>query len=245
MEVTLAMFKANGDRRDFALPKARSVIGRISTCDLRIPLSGVSRNHCEVYAERGTLKVRDLNSSNGTFLNSTRISREMALNPGDRIQIGPVTFTLVVDGVPAKLEPSDSMLAADAAVAAVAAVSRTEADAKRKRDAAKRDKVESLSERSDATVTKDRGAGLDGLLAVGESDLRKQGRDDGQAAKKAPRMLEVKPEKTTAAVDKKKKKNSSDQLDLDDPIAALGAMASNDSDSNMSWMGEDDDPGTS
>ena len=116
MEITLVMFKKDGARRDFPLPKARSVIGRINTCDLRIPLSAVSRNHCEVYAERGTVKVRDLGSSNGTFHNGTRIRGEVALNPGDRIQVGPVIFTLMIDGVPAKLTASDTLMAADAKV---------------------------------------------------------------------------------------------------------------------------------
>ena len=84
MEITLVMMKADGTRRDFPLTKPRSVVGRISSCDLRILLSAVSRNHCEIFAERGTVKARDLNSSNGTFHNGTRISREVALNPGDR-----------------------------------------------------------------------------------------------------------------------------------------------------------------
>lgn len=104
MQVTLVMFKADGTRRDFPLQKSRTVVGRVSSCDLRIPLTSVSRKHCEIVIEGDTITVRDLGSSNGTFLNNARI-QEATASAGDELVIGPVVFTVVVDGEPKELEP--------------------------------------------------------------------------------------------------------------------------------------------
>lgn len=104
MEVSLVMFKSDGSRRDFAMTKDRMVIGRTSQCDLRIPLSSVSRQHCELRAVDGKLRLRDLGSSNGTYHNSTRV-QEAVLAPGDEVVIGPVVFKLIIDGVPSHVDP--------------------------------------------------------------------------------------------------------------------------------------------
>ena len=100
MNVSLVMVKGDGTRRDFPLGKERLVIGRINTCDLRIALPSVSRQHCEVFIDGGQLKLRDLGSSNGTFHNNTRV-QEANLAAGDEIGIGPVVFRVVIDGKPA------------------------------------------------------------------------------------------------------------------------------------------------
>src|SRR5690554_1129488 len=110
MDVKLVMFKADGTRRDFALSKPRTVIGRTNTADLRIPLSSVSRQHCEItISDEAGVRVRDLGSSNGTHHNGTRI-QESKLEPGDQLLIGPVLFTIVIDGQPEEIEPVHTVL---------------------------------------------------------------------------------------------------------------------------------------
>src|SRR5699024_6715597 len=99
MDISLVMFKANGDRRDFKV-RGRAIIGRKHSCDLRIPLPNVSRQHCEIVVEDQTAKVRDLGSSNGTYHNSKRIEEESILSAGDEIVVGPVIFIVVIDGEP-------------------------------------------------------------------------------------------------------------------------------------------------
>jgi len=99
MQVVLVMFKADGERRSFSLPRDVTVIGRREDCDLRIPLSDVSRKHCRLIKDGDTLRLEDLGSSNGTFHNQVRI-QEAIVQPGDAIQIGPVAFAVQVDGVP-------------------------------------------------------------------------------------------------------------------------------------------------
>lgn len=110
MQVSLVMFKADGSRRDFPLNRDRIVIGRKNNCDLRIPLSSVSRQHCEVRLEDDEVKVRDLGSSNGTYHNSVRV-QEATLAAGDEVVVGPVVFTVVIDGEPQDIKPVRSLLA--------------------------------------------------------------------------------------------------------------------------------------
>lgn len=105
MDITLVMFRADGSRRDFSLPGERWVIGRTNACDLRIPISSVSRQHCvlEVDADKN-LRIRDLGSSNGTYINDERV-QEVVISAGDRLSVGPVVFTVVIDGEPSKITP--------------------------------------------------------------------------------------------------------------------------------------------
>jgi len=109
MEVSLVMFKADSTRREFPIKREAFVIGRKNTCDLRIPLSSVSRQHCELKLEGDQIKLKDLGSSNGTFHNSIRV-QDAVLAAGDEVVVGPVVFTVVVDGKPEVIEPVRSLV---------------------------------------------------------------------------------------------------------------------------------------
>ena len=109
MQASLVMFKADGERKGFPLPEGKTVVGRRNTCDLRIPLSSVSRKHCEIELSDDGLSLRDLGSSNGTFYNDERV-QEAQLAAGDRVQVGPVFFHVVVDGEPSEIEPVRTIL---------------------------------------------------------------------------------------------------------------------------------------
>lgn len=99
MQVVLAMFRADGDRRSFSLHKDQTVIGRREDCDLRIPLGEISRKHCRFILDDGTLKVEDLGSSNGTYHNGQRV-QEATIQPGDTVQVGSIAFVIQIDGTP-------------------------------------------------------------------------------------------------------------------------------------------------
>ncbi len=107
MQVVLVMFRSDGERRSFSIVRDVTVIGRREDSDLRIPLGDVSRKHCRLIKSDDTLKVEDLGSSNGTHVNGQRV-QEADLNPGDMVQVGPVTFVVQIDGVPAddQLQPA-------------------------------------------------------------------------------------------------------------------------------------------
>jgi pSer/pThr/pTyr-binding forkhead associated (FHA) protein len=77
----------------FALPSAGAVIlGRSSSCELRLHDVDTSRRHAEIVCATAGCRIRDLASTNGTFVNGERID-EHDLVPGDRIQIGANTLT--------------------------------------------------------------------------------------------------------------------------------------------------------
>jgi ABC-type multidrug transport system ATPase subunit len=64
------------------------VIGRDTSSDLPLKHPTVSFRHAMVFAQNGGLVIRDLGSTNGTFVNGQRIS-QVPLNSGDIVQIGP------------------------------------------------------------------------------------------------------------------------------------------------------------
>ena len=105
MDVKLVMFSPDGERKDIPLTKPVTAVGRGDVCGVRIPVRSVSRRHCELAIEGDELIVRDLGSSNGTFVNGERISEDIELDAGDRLTVGPVTFTVQIGGYPKEIKP--------------------------------------------------------------------------------------------------------------------------------------------
>jgi hypothetical protein len=68
-------------------------IGRASDNDLSLPDERVSRHHGQIGVRHGTLIYRDLGSSNGSYVNGHRVT-EIALGPGDVLQLGSSTLTI-------------------------------------------------------------------------------------------------------------------------------------------------------
>ncbi len=112
MDVKFVMFNAEGQRKDFPITEAKTVVGRSKSCELRIPLASISRRHCEVTLFEDILGIRDLSSTNGTYVNNERVT-DFELDAGDRVVVGPVVFTVQIDGIPDEIEPvvSDVMQA--------------------------------------------------------------------------------------------------------------------------------------
>ena len=104
MEVNLVMFKAKSQRKDFPILNELTLIGRGSDCDLRVPVLSVSRKHCELTVNDAGASIRDLGSSNGTYVNNERVDQQ-ALQAGDRLVVGPIAFTVQIDGEPAEIHP--------------------------------------------------------------------------------------------------------------------------------------------
>jgi pSer/pThr/pTyr-binding forkhead associated (FHA) protein len=68
------------------------LIGSREGCDLRLDKSLVSRTHALIYSRDGKRVLRDLNSTDGTFVNDSRV-REAELRAGDKIRIGVALLT--------------------------------------------------------------------------------------------------------------------------------------------------------
>jgi len=77
------------------LEKAIVLIGRQADCDVSLTHSRkVSRKHCCIAQVNNSYVVRDLGSTNGIFVNGTRIRKETGLTLGDELAIGDVRFRL-------------------------------------------------------------------------------------------------------------------------------------------------------
>jgi hypothetical protein len=76
------------------------ILGRSAECSLQLPAAGASRRHASVGWRDGAVVLRDLGSTNGTYLNGQRVSQETALRSGDRIRIGglEILYTCVESG---------------------------------------------------------------------------------------------------------------------------------------------------
>jgi len=70
------------------------IVGRQSTCDLRIDDSSLSRQHCRIHKSNGVFFVEDLGSRNGTQVNGVRIKAPVRLEDGALIQLAAGTIIM-------------------------------------------------------------------------------------------------------------------------------------------------------
>ncbi len=107
MAISLILVRTDGRQSEIPL-KGRAVIGRQTDCQIRIPSSGVSRHHCELNVIDGKVSLRDMGSSNGTFVNRQKV-QQAQLNAGDLIALGDLVFVLRVDGNPAQVDSEEAL----------------------------------------------------------------------------------------------------------------------------------------
>jgi hypothetical protein len=71
-------------------------LGRREGNDFTIDDPSVSGSHCEVILSNGTARLRDLGSTNGTFINGVQVT-DVNLEPDQHIQLGNVTVLFEAD----------------------------------------------------------------------------------------------------------------------------------------------------
>jgi FHA domain-containing protein len=81
----------------FDLGGAVISIGRASDNDVILDDPLVSRHHCQLKLQHGAYGLADLGSRNGSFVNGQQVN-EVALGPGDRIQVGSTEIEFQVRG---------------------------------------------------------------------------------------------------------------------------------------------------
>jgi len=78
-------------------PGGVRTIGRATGADFIVDAPLVSRVHCRLTASAdGSLEVRDLDSTNGTYINGERIETEQ-LTSGDRLRVGRIELVALSD----------------------------------------------------------------------------------------------------------------------------------------------------
>jgi len=78
------------------LPVGRFLIGREEDCQLRPNSEMVSRHHCVFSNDEYTVRVRDLGSTNGTFVNGEAIRGGVELKSRDLVSVGKIEFQVMI-----------------------------------------------------------------------------------------------------------------------------------------------------
>ncbi|MEC9352531.1 MAG: FHA domain-containing protein, partial [Planctomycetota bacterium] len=92
--IKLQITNKEGDSRILEFEDFPVRIGRESDSEIVTDDSKTSRQHATFEMEEGQLYLCDKGSSNGSFLNSTRIEREVA-SQGDKVRVGNTRIMIV------------------------------------------------------------------------------------------------------------------------------------------------------
>jgi predicted component of type VI protein secretion system len=84
--------------RSHDLTTDRTTVGRVEDNTFQIAEASVSSHHCEVLLKDGQVRIKDLNSTNGTFIEGNQIT-EGVLKPGQVLRLGKVELKLEGEAV--------------------------------------------------------------------------------------------------------------------------------------------------
>jgi pSer/pThr/pTyr-binding forkhead associated (FHA) protein len=85
-----------------------TTVGRVEDNIFQIADASVSSHHCEVHRRGGEIVIRDLNSTNGSFIGNDKIT-EHVLKPGQTLRLGQVELKLEVEGAAAATDAAMPM----------------------------------------------------------------------------------------------------------------------------------------
>src|SRR2546428_10589208 len=109
----LVLLSAGMTGRTHELKVDKTTIGRVEDNTFQISEPSVSSHHCEVLLRGSDIVVRDLNSTNGTYINGEKIT-ESVLKPGQILRLGQIEMRLETDtpagGGPAKKPVDHTMV---------------------------------------------------------------------------------------------------------------------------------------
>ena len=86
------------DGKEVVLDKPTLLVGRESSCDVVLPVESVSARHAELKVTPQGVMVRDLGSTNGTFVNGQKVTEKL-LGDGDEVAFDVVKFKLAAPGL--------------------------------------------------------------------------------------------------------------------------------------------------
>lgn len=89
----LVLLSAGMTGRTHELKADKTTIGRVEDNVFQIAEPSVSSHHCEVLVRGNDILVKDLNSTNGTFVNGEKVT-EGPLKPGQILRLGQVEMRL-------------------------------------------------------------------------------------------------------------------------------------------------------
>src|ERR1700722_10232343 len=93
--------------RSCDLTAERTTVGRVEDNTFQIAEPSVSSRHCEILLQGSDILIKDLGSTNGTFINGEKIT-EGILKPGQTLKLGNIELKLDVPGAPASAPAASS-----------------------------------------------------------------------------------------------------------------------------------------
>jgi pSer/pThr/pTyr-binding forkhead associated (FHA) protein len=95
----LVLLSAGMTGRTHDLKAEKTTVGRVEDNTFQIAEPSVSSHHCEVFLRGNDVIVKDLSSTNGTFINGEKVS-ESPIKPGQILRLGQVEMRLETDTPP-------------------------------------------------------------------------------------------------------------------------------------------------
>ncbi|MET0401720.1 MAG: GGDEF domain-containing protein [Cystobacter sp.] len=84
--------------RKYDLCTPQTLIGRSTRAEIQVDQESISRNHACITTDRRGVFIKDLGSTNGTFVNDDPVRQETPLTNGDLVKIGRTIFKFIAGG---------------------------------------------------------------------------------------------------------------------------------------------------
>ena len=84
----LTVVRGSVPGQTFRIPNGKTNVGRANDCDIQVADPSISRHHLELLNVGGVVRVIDLGSTNGSWVNAEALTQRV-LSDGDKIQMGP------------------------------------------------------------------------------------------------------------------------------------------------------------
>ena len=94
----LQVLSGSSAGQSYELKVDSTTVGRVEDNAFQIADPSVSSHHCEILLKGADVVIRDLNSTNGSFINGERIT-ESVLKPGQTLRLGQIELR-IDDGSP-------------------------------------------------------------------------------------------------------------------------------------------------
>jgi pSer/pThr/pTyr-binding forkhead associated (FHA) protein len=110
MQASFTVISGPHHGQTFQVPRGKFILGRETDCHLVLDSNSVSRHHCVLLLDDYTLRIRDLASKNGTFVNrdQTRVGERILVH-GDTVRVGDMVIRVELESgsASASLETQD------------------------------------------------------------------------------------------------------------------------------------------
>src|SRR5260221_8816114 len=95
----LVVLSAGMTGRTHELKVDKTTVGRVEDNTFQIAEPSVSSHHCEILLRGAEVVVKDIGSTNGSYINGEKVT-ESVLKPGQILRLGQIEMRLETDSAP-------------------------------------------------------------------------------------------------------------------------------------------------